>query len=53
MSHNDPNQIRTILGHPVWAAIGLSDNRARPAYDVAGWLGPKIEAPRLGWRPAA
>jgi uncharacterized protein len=38
---NDPDAIRAILDLPVWAVIGLSDNTARPAYGVAGWLQAK------------
>jgi predicted CoA-binding protein len=34
----DPATIRRILGRKTWAVVGLSTNRARSAYGVAGVL---------------
>jgi len=39
---NDPELMRGLLADPgIWAVVGLSSNRLRPAYDVARWL--KVE----------
>jgi hypothetical protein len=35
---NDPDDVRAVLDLPVWAVVGLSGNRRRPAYDVSQWL---------------
>jgi hypothetical protein len=36
---NDPQLVRQLMADPgIWAVVGLSTNRARPAYDVARWL---------------
>jgi len=36
---NDPDLIERLLTEPsTWAVVGLSANRRRTAYDIAGWL---------------
>lgn len=43
---NDPAVVRRLLSTPGrWAVVGLSDNRRRVAYDIAGYL-----VDRLGQR---
>ena len=37
--HNDPGVMQRLLTTPaVWAVVGLSENRARPAYAVARYV---------------
>ncbi len=38
MWRNDPDTVRRVLDLPVWAVVGLSGDRSRPAYGVAQWL---------------
>jgi hypothetical protein len=36
---NDPALITSLLSEPAtWAVVGLSANRSRTAYEIAGWL---------------
>lgn len=38
MPRGDEDTIRRVLGYGTWAVVGLTGNRARPAYGVARFL---------------
>ncbi len=38
MAYGDSETIERVLRHQVWAVVGLTANRARPAYGVARFL---------------
>ena len=38
MARGDSETIERVLRHQVWAVVGLTGNRARPAYGVARFL---------------
>jgi predicted CoA-binding protein len=38
MPRGDEDTIRRVLGYRTWAVVGLTGNRARPAYGVARFL---------------
>lgn len=38
MARGDAETIERVLRLPVWAVVGLSSNRSRPAYGVAAFL---------------
>ena len=55
MKHqNDPDLIRELLVDPgIWAVVGLSPNRDRPAYDVARWLKMELGKGLIAVHPSA
>ncbi len=51
---NDMATIRELLVDPgVWAVVGLSSNRSRPAWDVARWLAVELGKPIIPVHPRA
>ena len=51
---NDPDLIRELLIDPgIWAVVGLSANRDRPAYDVARWLKMELGKGLVAVHPSA
>jgi len=51
---NDEDTIRALLVDPgTWAVVGLSTNRARPAWDVARWLSVELEKGLVAVHPKA
>jgi uncharacterized protein len=38
MDYGDPETIERVLRYPVWAVVGLTETRSRPAYGVARFL---------------
>jgi len=38
VARGDAETIERVLRHQVWAVVGLTDNRSRPAYGVARFL---------------
>ena len=51
---NNPDLIRELLVDPgIWAVVGLSPNRDRPAYDVARWLKMELGKGLVAVHPAA
>ena len=51
---NDPDVVRDILLTPAtWAVVGLSENRARPAYRVAAWLQAELGKRLIPVHPSA
>ena len=50
---NDPDVIRRLLTEPArWAVVGLSQNRARPAYGIAAYL-QRLGKPIVAVHPRA
>jgi predicted CoA-binding protein len=51
---NDLDLIRELLMDPgVWAVVGLSQNRARAAWDVSRWLTYELQKPIIPVHPKA
>jgi predicted CoA-binding protein len=51
---NDDDTIRELLNDPgIWAVVGLSQNRARPAWSVSRWLSVELQKPIIAVHPKA
>ncbi|MGG5257948.1 CoA-binding protein [Phycicoccus avicenniae] len=51
---NDPDLVRELLMDPgIWVVVGLSNNRARPAWSVSRWMTFELGTPIIPVHPKA